>query len=215
MILSKCFAPDEGVLKELDAIQICVKGKLKAITAYIEALCIPFICPPLPNQNIDFSENSTKHLLRSQLADTYGNNNKPVNILVRLDYLYDFITGKTIKGAPNTLVALESNLAFILCGQNGINSTKQGASNMTNFVTSHNLESDCEVINSANGDMTLKEHLNRFWEMKTLGIESNSVYETFKNEIYFDGQHYITSLPSKPHRKPIQNNFMLSKHRLH
>ena len=86
---------------------------------------------------------------------------------------------------------------------------------MTNFVTSHNLESDCEVINSANGDMTLKEHLNRFWEMKTLGIESNSVYETFKNEIYFDGQHYITSLPSKPHRKPIQDNFMLSKHRLH
>ena len=87
VILSKRFASDEGVLKELDAIQICVKGKLKAISAYIETLSIPFICPPLPNQNIDFSENSTKHLLRLQLADTYGNNNKPVNILVRLDYL--------------------------------------------------------------------------------------------------------------------------------
>ena len=46
-------------------------------------------------------------------------------------------------------------------------------------------------------------------------MESNSVYETFKNEIYFDGQHYIISLPFKPHHKPIPDNFMLSKHRLH
>ena len=51
--------------------------------------------------------------------------------------------------------------------------------------------------------------------MGTLGIESNTVYETFKNEIYFDRQHYITSLPFKPHHKPIRDNFMLSKHRLH
>ena len=61
--------------------------------------------------------------------------------------------------------------------------------------------------------MTLKEHLNRFWERETLGIESNSIYETFKNEIYFDGQHYITSLTFKPYHKPIQDNFMLSKHK--
>ena len=51
--------------------------------------------------------------------------------------------------------------------------------------------------------------------MKALGIKSNSVYETFKNEIYFDGQHYSTSLPFKPHHKPIPDNFILSKHRLH
>ena len=85
---------------------------------------------------------------------------------------------------------------------------------MTNFVTSHNLKIACEVINSANGNMTLKEHLNRFWEMETLGIELNSVYETFKNKIYFDRQHHITSLPFKSHHKPIPDNFMLSKHRL-
>ena len=50
--------------------------------------------------------------------------------------------------------------------------------------------------------------------METLGIKSNSVYEIFKNEIYFDGQHYIASLPFKPHHKPTPDNFMLSKHRL-
>ena len=110
VILLKRFAPGEGVLKELDVLQICIKGKLKAINIYIEALCIPFICSTIPNQDIDFSENSTKHLLRLQLADTYDNNNKPVDILVGLDYFYNFISGKIIKGAANTLEALECNL---------------------------------------------------------------------------------------------------------
>ena len=107
------FSSGEGVLRELEFVQICVKEKLKTINTYIEALCIPFTCSPIPNQNIDFSENSTKHLFRLQLADMYSNNNKPADILVGLDYFYDIITGKTIKGAPNTLVALESNLEFL------------------------------------------------------------------------------------------------------
>ena len=68
-------------------------------------------------------------------------------------------------------------------GESQINSTKQDASNMTNFVTSHNFKIDCEAINSANADITLKEHLNRFWEMEALDIESNSVHKAFKNEI--------------------------------
>ena len=43
---------DKGVLKELDVVQICVKGKLKTINSYIEALCIPPIYLSMPNQNI-------------------------------------------------------------------------------------------------------------------------------------------------------------------
>ena len=114
MILSNRFASDEEVLKELDVVQICVKGKSKRINTYIKALCSPFICSPISIQNIDFSENSTKHILRLQLNNTYDNNNKPVDILVGLDYFYNFITGKTIEGAPDTLVALESILGFTL-----------------------------------------------------------------------------------------------------
>ena len=86
LILLKRFVSDKGVLKELDVVQICVKGKLKAINNYIEALSIPFNCSPVQNQNIDFSEKTTKHLLNSQLADTYDNSNKPIDIHVGLDY---------------------------------------------------------------------------------------------------------------------------------
>ena len=74
-------------------------------------------------------------LLCLQIADTYYNNNKPVNILVGFDYFYNFITRKTLKMVPNTLVALESNLGFLICRQSQINPKKQGASNMTNSTT--------------------------------------------------------------------------------
>ena len=47
VILLKRFTSDEGVLKELDVVQICVKEKLKTINTYIEAFCIPFICSPI------------------------------------------------------------------------------------------------------------------------------------------------------------------------
>ena len=138
MILSKRFAADEWVLKELDIVQICVKGKLKTINTYIEALRISFICSPILNQNIDFSEKSAKHLICLHLADTYDNNNKPL----------------------------------LLCGQSRINSTKQGASNMTNLVTSHNSKINCEVINPANGDMTLKNTLIAFGRWKPWVLNS-------------------------------------------
>ena len=36
---------------------------------------------------------------------------------------------------PNTLVALESNLGFLICRQSQINPKKQGASIMTNSTT--------------------------------------------------------------------------------
>ena len=64
---------------------------------------------------------------------------------------------KQSKGAPNNLVALQSCLGCILCRQSRINSKKRSA-----FTTSHKLKVGYKVINSANGDMTLKEQLNCF-----------------------------------------------------
>ena len=90
VILLKSYASNEGVLKELDVMKKFLKQKLKTINTYIEALCISFICSPIQNQNDDFSENSTKHLLRLRLADMFNNFNKPINILVSLiDILAD------------------------------------------------------------------------------------------------------------------------------
>ena len=42
-ILMKRFASDKGVLKVLDVVQICVRGKTKTVNVYIEALSFAFM----------------------------------------------------------------------------------------------------------------------------------------------------------------------------
>ena len=49
-VLIKGFACDEGMLKTLDVVQVCIRGKTKNINIYIEALCVPYICSPLNNR---------------------------------------------------------------------------------------------------------------------------------------------------------------------
>ena len=39
----------------------------------------------------------------------------------------------------------------------------------------------------------LKIQLEKFWEIESLGInDTDNVYEKFKEEIYFDGDRYVT-----------------------
>ena len=45
--LMKRFASDEGVLKILDVVQICARGKTKNVNVFIETLCIPLLCSPI------------------------------------------------------------------------------------------------------------------------------------------------------------------------
>ena len=58
-ILMKRFASDEGVLKVLDVLQICVTGKTKTVNVCIEALRVPLLCSPLQDQTLNgvFTEN--------------------------------------------------------------------------------------------------------------------------------------------------------------
>lgn len=60
----------------------------------------------------------------------------------------------------------------------------------------------------------LKEQLNKFWEIDTVGIENEPVYEQFKRDILFDGNRYVTSLPFKPYHRALPDNYQLAKHRL-
>ena len=55
-IVMKRFASDEGVLKTLDVVQLCVRGKIKNVNVYIEALCVPFLCSPLRDQDVMYAK---------------------------------------------------------------------------------------------------------------------------------------------------------------
>ena len=72
-ILMKRFALDEGVLKVLDVVQICVRGKTKAVNVYIEALCIPLLCSPPQDQTLNGVFNKNYDYLKDlSLSDDYN-----------------------------------------------------------------------------------------------------------------------------------------------
>ena len=95
-ILMKKFASDKGVLKVLDVVQICGRGKAKYVNVYIEALCIPLLGSLLQDQRLNgvFNENYD-YLKNLALSDDYNDTtDKSVDLLTSLDFNFNFVTGK-------------------------------------------------------------------------------------------------------------------------
>ena len=57
------------------------------------------------------------HLQCLNLADKSADGSKTFEVLVGLDYYFEFITGKIVKSKFGEPVALESSFGYILSGQ--------------------------------------------------------------------------------------------------
>ena len=172
-----------------------------------------FICSPLTNQQIRFAQQNYSYLKNLTLAENVINGGElPVDILSGLDYYYSFLSGKTVRGPPNGPVALESIFGWILCGpvSKGYKNLRDVNTNLTSTLT---MKIDSERI--CNEDQELREQLEKFWEVDSLGLsDEGTVYDQFKNDIYFDGERYTTKLPFKKHHEYLPDNYQLSKNRL-
>ena len=85
----KRIATEEGVLKEIGVVQICVKSKTKSMNVYIEALSIPFLCSSIQGQSIKTSDISKYNYLKNlDFTDKYTSDNseKSIDILIEMDY---------------------------------------------------------------------------------------------------------------------------------
>ena len=92
----KRFASDEGVLKILDVVQICARGKTKNVNVFIETLCIPLLCSSIQNQTLNgvFNENYD-YLKDLALSGDYNNTTgKSIDLLVGKEFYFNFETGK-------------------------------------------------------------------------------------------------------------------------
>ena len=90
LISMKRFATEEGVLKEIYVVQICVKSKTKITNVYIEALSIPFFCSSIQDQSIETLVISKYSYLKNlDFADKYisDNSEKSIDILIGMDYI--------------------------------------------------------------------------------------------------------------------------------
>ena len=60
----------------------------------------------------------------------------------------------------------------------------------------------------------LKDRLNKFWEVESLGSAESSVIQQFKSETKFNGEPYVTKLPFRQGHDSLPSNFFLCKQRV-
>ena len=64
-----------------------IKGKSSNQNVYVEAICVPEICSPLKNQNIEIAAGQYEHLLNLDFADcSQGEDSLEVGVLIGLDF---------------------------------------------------------------------------------------------------------------------------------
>ena len=226
-ILMKRFALDERVLKVLDVVQICVRGKTKAVNVYIEALCIPLLCSPLQDQTLNGVFNKNYDYLKNlSLSDDYSNTtDKLVDLLIGLDYYFNFVTGKIRPGPPSCPLAVDSietktieqNLKeelskFWETENVGIGETKYVYNNLestirfdgSRYVTSlpfkphHQFLPDNYSI-AKYRLYNLKKRLDNNLDLK---IEYDNIFRNYLNEGIIEKVNYESAIPGCVHYLP-------------
>jgi hypothetical protein len=81
--------------------------------------------------------------------------------------------------------------------------TSKNNNNMHCFET-HLLRASVEQSES---DISLRQELDKFWNVESIGTKTDSVVDQFENDIIHDGTRYITKLPFKPDHEVLPDNF--------
>ena len=182
-LIVKRFASSEGVLKCLDVVQFCLRGN--GVKIYMEALCVPHICSTIKVPSIGWTKGHYKYLQDLDLVKPPTDFND-VDILVGLDYYYSVISGRVIRGSPGDPVAVESVLGWMVCG-------RSGGSSGSNEVFTNLIVVEDDLLEDK---LDLKSELTKFWQVETLHGDINDiVHENFNENINFNGERYVTSLP--------------------
>ena len=107
-------------------------------------------------------------------------------------------------------VAISTTLGWVLSGPMDLGSTNDTSSNLSiahvNFTQTEGptTEASCPI----------REQLSEFWDTESLGLIGNdSVYDEFKENVVYNGEHYQLSLPFKEGHPLLPDNFLLSKQR--
>ena len=204
-LIIKTFGDDaSNKVRTLDVVAIKVKHKDTNKYTLVEALCVPKICSPLKGQYIKEGSKSPE-LQGLSLADRNDDGQVlPIGVLIGIDYYFKFFTGKTIH-CENGIIAVQSLLGYVLSGHVKLPSSEKkcmDSLNMRCFIESPHDDVD-----------VLRQDLKNFWEIEEVK-PSDSVVDKFKNDIYHDGERYVSKLPFKADHDCLPDNYNVCERRL-
>ena len=201
-IAIKTFGSSDEHTQSVDVVQLCVAAE-NGEEVQLSAFVVPLICDPLPRQCIAKAGNTYAHLKGLNLADhCTSDNDVVVDILVGSDHYWNFVSGSVMRGKDGP-TAIHTKRGWVLSGP--INGATQDERQQNNLVTTHALKSAVKPIDVTNE--SLDGNLRSFWELESLGIKPESLYEEFEEKINYPsrtrgtksichGRHHIQSFPT-------------------
>ena len=186
----------------------------------VNALTHNVICTPLsPRINVGHFS----HLHGLSLADCFEDASpKRIDLLIGLDFYFNFIQGDVIHGKPKEPVALRSKLGWIVSG-----SLRNESSNSNSFSSTHLiLEGFDRAASETFQENEIVSTLKEFWQHEACGLfdingkettektTSSSPQRDFVNIVH-NGERYEANLPfSSNPQGLLPSNYTLCSSRL-
>ena len=172
----------------------------------INALVVPSICTPLPQQFVSIAKNQYDHLKYLKFSDSSDSNfNCNVDILIGADYYWDYVSG-SIKRGNSDPVAVETKLGWVLSGTYEF---KNNISATVNLSSTHGLK-----VSVMKSDFNYESCFQKFWQIESSETKAKNISD-YSKRIYFDDHKYETPLPWKKHCELIPDNYALCESCLH
>ena len=189
MVTIKKFASSETNAQVIDVINLGIEAAYGS-DIEVSAFVVPLICQPLKNQFVSNANKTYPYLSNLRLANySCGQDDAEVDILIGSDHYLKIVTGKTKKGdgGPTTI---QTKLVWVLSGPVGEKSPH--VNHMSNLATIHTLKCASDEVKSM--DDVLTQEIKKFWDLETLGIQPQCVYEEFLENIRHEDNHYVVNL---------------------
>ena len=122
-----------------------------------------------------------------------------VDLLVGLDFYYNFITSNVERGQNGEPIAVESKLEWILTGPLKSNLVQTYLSD-THIL---HIKPQYQTFDET-GDFNFPLSI---WEIESINMSKKDFYEKFKNKFCFDGEIYCVRLPFTESFSQIPENF--------
>ena len=108
----KTFGEENNVAKIIDVVALKIIGSGKPIT--MEAFVVPNICSDLQNPNTMLVSKNYKHLRGLYLADYVHESTLSKDLLIGMDYYFNFMNGNLRKREADEPIAVETCLGWIM-----------------------------------------------------------------------------------------------------
>ncbi|XP_003373047.1 conserved hypothetical protein [Trichinella spiralis] len=142
--------------------------------------------------------------------ESFGNINKDFtdlsstfDVLIGLDYYYDFINQAIIKGQEGEPMAIHSTLGWIICGPTPGKVPTKSTKMLFAKIEDH-----------------LDDILKNFWDLEAIGIKDeeketdSKASQLFEKTVHFDGERYEVQLPWSNKESKLLNNYKQALDRL-